>query len=38
MGMPKVKNTEIPTNSGGSAKSLGGLYTVNSQDYPNNVC
>ena len=29
MGMPKVKNTEIPTNSGGSAKSLGGL-TVNS--------
>ena len=37
MGMPKVKNTEIPTNSGGSAKSLGGL-TVNSQDYPNNVC
>ena len=29
MGMPKVKNTKIPTNLGGSAKSLGGL-TVNS--------
>ena len=28
MVMPKVKNTEIPTNSGGSAKGPGGL-TVN---------